>query len=185
MDPEGLERACRQLRRGRVVACPTEAVWGLSCDPHSRAAVRRLLELKGRDPDKGLIVVAAGEAQLGPLLEPLDAGRRARLRAAWPGPVTWLVPDPRGLYPAWVRGRHNAVAVRVSAHPAVRALCEAFGGPLVSTSANRAGEEAVRSRAALEELFGGRLGAVVDGEPGGAARPSAIRDLLTGRSLRA
>ncbi|WP_344705158.1 L-threonylcarbamoyladenylate synthase [Halomonas cibimaris] len=182
-DSAALADAVRALRDGQVIACPTEAVWGISCDPHSDAAVARLLRLKARDPAKGLIVVAACMDQLAPWLDGLDYALYAPLRASWPGPVTWLVPD-NGFAPALVRGDHTSVALRVTDHPGMQALCEAFGGPLVSTSANRAGEPPAMSAADARALFGEALGAVVPGELGEYPRPSQIRDLASGRVLR-
>ncbi|MEX2469741.1 MAG: Sua5/YciO/YrdC/YwlC family protein [Pseudohongiellaceae bacterium] len=184
MHSGGYEAAARTLRQGGVIACPTEAVWGLSCDPFNEAAVDRILALKERPRDKGLLLVAASMAQLEPLLASLTEAQRQRLADSWPGPVTWVIPDPIPIYPEWVRGRHDTIAVRVSAHPDVRQLCAAFAGALVSTSANRAGEEEIRSRTILESAFGAMLDFVVDGELGGADRPSQIRDLLTGAVLR-
>lgn len=127
------------LRSGGVIAYPTEAVWGLGCDPDNDEAVAHLLRLKQRDPAKGLILVAGSIAQFAPWLEGLPLELHAPLAASWPGPNTWLVPD-NGRTHALVRGAHDSVALRVSDHPGVIELCEAFGGPIVSTSANRAGE---------------------------------------------
>ncbi|WNK20839.1 Sua5/YciO/YrdC/YwlC family protein [Halomonas piscis] len=182
-DAAALARAADALRAGQVIACPTEAVWGLSCDPHSEAALAQLLRLKARDPAKGLIVVAASMAQLAPWLDGLDEALRAPLRASWPGPVTWLVPD-NGTAPTLVRGEHDSVALRVTDHPGMQALCDAFGGPLVSTSANRTGEAPALTAEAAGAMFGEALGMVVPGRLGGYARPSQIRDLASGRVLR-
>ena len=137
-EPLRLRMALQALANGGVVACPTEAVWGLSCDPWSRGAVRRLLELKGRSPTKGLILVASSEQHFDFLLAGLDSQQRGTLTAGWPGPNTWLVPH-RGRVPAWIHGDHDKVALRVSEHPVISALCAGWGGRLVSTSTNRAG----------------------------------------------
>src|SRR5690606_18310794 len=143
--------AATALRSGGVIAYPTEAVWGLGCDPRNEAAVLRLLALKQREVDKGLILVGASEAQLTPYIDmlALDAAQRAAVLASWPGPHTWIVPASTQA-PAWITGTHTGIAVRVSAHPTVIALCDAFGGALVSTSANRAGEPAPSRRDALD-----------------------------------
>lgn len=170
------------LKRGEVIAYPTEAVWGLGCDPDNSAALEQVMALKQRDPAKGVIIVAASIAQFAPWLEGLDDAARARLAASWPGPVTWLVPD-NGRAHALVRGAHDAVALRVSAHPLVRALCEAFGGPIVSTSANRAGQPPCMSAAEVRAVFGDAL-TVVEGPLGGRDRPSDIFDLRSGRAVR-
>ncbi len=179
-----LAAAVKALRNNGVVACPTEAVWGLSCDPDSADAVARVLALKGRPVDKGLILVAASESQLGFLLAGLPQDQREKLRASWPGPNTWLVPHRNRVQP-WVHGSFETVAVRVSEHPVVRALCEAFGGPLVSTSANPAGAQAARAGFQVLRYFGGELDGMLPGAVGRAGRPSQIRDLKTGEVIRA
>lgn len=166
-----------------MVACPTEAVWGLSCDPWNAAAVGRLLELKRRPAAKGLILVAGEEAQLEFLLAGLGPGDRVTMAAGWPGPSTWLVPH-RGCVPAWVHGQHDTVAVRVTAHPGLSALCRAWGGALVSTSANRAGARPAREAYQVRRYFGDRLDYLLPGRVGPASRPTAIRDLANGRVVR-
>lgn len=179
-----LAAALQALRDDGVVACPTEAVWGLSCDPDSEQAVQRLLALKHRPVAKGLILVAASASQLGFLLADLPAEQRRTLEASWPGPSTWLVPH-RGRVPPWVSGAHATVAVRVTDHPQMAALCRAFGGPLVSTSANPSGAQPPRHRFQVLRYFGATLDQVLPGQVGGADRPSRIRDLATGATLRA
>ena len=178
-----LEQTVAALRSGGVIAYPTEAVWGLGCDPDDEQALARLLRLKARDPAKGVILVAASIDQFAPWLEGLPVALHAPLAASWPGPATWLVPDNGRARPL-VRGNHDRVALRVSDHPLVVALCEAFGGPVVSTSANRAGEPPAMSAEQVRAVFGDELDAVLDGPLGGLARPSTIRDLVTGRVLR-
>lgn len=179
-----LKAAVQALRAEGVVACPTEAVWGLSCDPDSEPAVGRVLQLKQRPVSKGLILVAASESQLGFLLRDLTGDERARLSASWPGPATWLLPH-RGRVQPWVCGEHETVAVRVSSHPVVRQLCQAWGGPLVSTSANPAGAQAPRHAFQVQRYFGDRLDEILPGHVGTLPRPSQIRDLATGKVLRA
>jgi L-threonylcarbamoyladenylate synthase len=181
--PASLAAAVTALHAGGVIAYPTEGVWGLGCDPDNDQALTRLLRLKQRDPAKGLILVAASIAQFAPWLEGLPLELHAPLVASWPGPYTWLVPD-NGRSNVLVRGGHARVALRVSDHPGVVALCEAFGGPLVSTSANRAGEPPAMSADQVRASFGECLDAVVEGPLGGLERPSIIRDLVTGRVLR-
>lgn len=177
-----VRRAAQVVREGGVIAYPTEAVWGLGCDPWDAEAVYRLLELKARPVEKGLILVAADIAQFDFLLADLPAAWQARLAQSWPGPNTWLVPHQDRL-PAWISGVHDSVALRVSDHPLVRALC-AHTGPLVSTSANPAGRPAARSRLRVEQYFGGQLDGVLGGALGGRKNPSLIRDLRSGQVIR-
>lgn len=172
----------RVLRAGGVIAYPTEAVWGLGCDPWNEAAVLRLLELKDRPVAKGLILVAADIEQFDFLLDDLPQRWQDRLSSTWPGPYTWLVPH-QGRLPQWVTGQHQSVALRVSDHPVVRELCSLYG-PLVSTSANPGGRPAARSRLRVEQYFHDQLDAVCGGALGGRRNPSIIRDLITGDIVR-
>ncbi len=180
-----MEDAAASLARGGILAYPTEGVWGLGCDPRSAAAVMRLLDIKQRDVAKGLILIASSEAQLAPFVDlaALDEAQRAAVRASWPGPNTWIVPaSPTA--PAWIRGAHEGIAVRVSAHPGVIALCQAFGGALVSTSANLSGEPAVDRREALDPALLACIDGICGGETGGRQGPSVIRDARSGAVLR-
>lgn len=176
-------KAAECLRQGGVIAYPTEAVWGLGCDPWNIAAVARLLALKQRDPAKGLILVAGNVQQVQPWLDALSVAQQKTLKDSWPGPVTWLVPDEM-VAPSWVRGEHASIALRVSDHPVVQGLCEAFGGPMVSTSANPAGKAPARTAFDVRRYFGAALDAVAPGQTGGRTRPTEIRDLITGEIAR-
>ncbi len=180
-----LRQAVRILRDGGIIAYPTEAVWGLGCDPYNPEAVRRLLEIKRRPEHKGLILAASSESQVSPLLEGLTEEQRARLAETWPGPNTWLLPDPEQRVPAWIKGQHTGVAVRVSAHPIVRALCDAFGGPLVSTSANTSSAPPAKSKLKVRTYFGDDIDFIVDGALGGLERPTTIRSLSDMTVVRA
>lgn len=173
------------LQSGGVVAYPTEAVWGLGCDPSNEAAVMKLLALKQRPVEKGMILVAASPAQLEGWvrLDALDADRRQAVLDSWPGANTWIVPAGERA-PRWITGEHTGIAVRVSAHPLVKALCEAWGGPLVSTSANLAGEPPARSRDQLDPALLKQLDGLLDGTTGGLAQPTRIRVAATGEVLR-
>lgn len=177
-----VQQVARVVRNGGVIAYPTEAVWGLGCDPWNAEAVERLLALKVRPIDKGLILVADSIGQFDFLLEDFPELWLDRLASTWPGPNTWLVPHQNRL-PAWITGQHNSVALRVSGHPLVRDLC-ALTGPLVSTSANPAGRPPARTRLRIQQYFPGQLDAVLAGRLGGRKNPSVIRDLVSGQVVR-
>jgi L-threonylcarbamoyladenylate synthase len=181
-----IEDAAQRLAAGAVLVYPTEAVFGLGCNPLDQAAVRRLLSIKSREAGKGLILIAASADQLAPWFVrnavPDDAWQR--VVRTWPGPHTWLLPASDTV-PSWIRGDHPAVALRVSAHPVVAALCNAFGGALISTSANRSGQPAPREPLQLDPALLALCDGRVDGDCGGAVAPSSIRDALSGATLRA
>ncbi len=179
-----LHRAAHSLRQGGIWAYPTEAVWGLGCDPDCDDAVLDLLAMKQRPWEKGLIMVASGVHQIEHLLAPLEPGMRERIMGYWPAPVTVLVPDYEHQVSPLVRGSHDSVAVRVSAYQPVIDLCDAFGGPLVSTSCNPAGRAPARYVWQVRQYFQGQLDGILPGRVGGATRPSRIIDAISGRVLR-
>lgn len=172
--------------RGGVIAYPTEGVWGLGCIPFDGEAVHRLLAIKRRPVDKGLILVGADAAQFDAVVDwsRLDRTARERVLASWPGPHTWRVPASRAA-PAWITGGRDTIAVRASAHPVVAALCTRLGGPIVSTSANLSGEPAPTRMDDLSPALLALVDGVCEGETGGRAAPTSIRDAMTGATLRA
>ncbi len=180
------ELAADALRSGGVIAYPTEGVWGLGCDPRNERAVQRVLAIKRRDVAKGMILIAADVMQLRPFinLDALTPECRNAVQASWPGANTWIVPATTGA-PRWITGDHDGIAVRVSSHPGVIALCRAFAGALVSTSANLAGEPSPHTRDALDPRMLVQVDGVLVGETGDRAAPSVIRDARTGAVLRA
>jgi L-threonylcarbamoyladenylate synthase len=179
-----LHQAVRVLRDGGVIAYPTEGVWGLGCDPANAGAVARVLELKARPVSKGLILVLGSVEQALPYLAGLGKDERDCVLATWPGAVTWVVPAP-GWVPYWIRGDSTGVAVRVSAHAQTAALCRAFGGALVSTSANRAGHPPAPDALRIRRQLGRGIDFLLPGRLGGRSGPSEIRDARSGSVLRA
>lgn len=181
---DSLELCLKQLQQSAVIAYPTEAVFGLGCDPDSEIAVMALLSLKRRPVDKGLILIAADYQQLVPYIadEQLTEEQKERMFSRWPGPVTWVLPA-RTDTPDWLTGRFSSLAVRVTDHPDVVQLCGKFGKPLVSTSANLSGLSPCRNVDEVLTQFGADF-PVLRGETGGRLNPSEIRDVLTGELIR-
>lgn len=178
-----IEEAAGCLQSGKVIGYPTEAVYGLGCDPRCKAAVQKILSLKQRPASAGLILIADDMERFRAFIKPLDADLEARARSVWPGPVTWLIPRADDV-PSWLAGDHQTIALRVTEHPVCIALCAAFGGAIVSTSANPRHGDPARNPGQVEAYFGDALCGVVAGELGGGDNPSEIRDLATGRVLR-
>ncbi len=171
------------LRRGGVIAYPTESCFGFGCDPRNARAVGRLLRIKGRPRTKGLILIGSDASQFAPYLAPIPAETLRRLPEWWPGPVTLLLSRSHHC-PRWLSGRHEKLAVRVTAHPEAVRLCKSLDMALVSTSANRAGQRPLKTAAACRRRFGRRILAL-DGRIGGRKRPSTILDPDSGGVLRA
>lgn len=183
VSPIQLSQVGRTLRRGGVIAYPTEAVWGLGCDPNDAAAVGKLLALKKRPISKGLIVIASHFEDIEHWLEPLSEKVENRAHHTWPGPTTWLWPATADA-PPWITGGQRRIAVRITRHPVAAELCATFG-PLVSTSANRSGQAPARNITEVRLRFGDDIDAVVTGAVGRNPRPTVIRDLVSGRTVRA
>lgn len=177
-----LQLATRHICHGGVIAYPTEAVFGLGCDPLNEEAVGRVLAIKGRPVEKGLILLAADLDQLLPYIM-LRAQDAAYLREAWPVGVSYLLPATDQV-PAWIRGRHTKVAVRVSSHPLASALARLAGTPIVSTSANLAGMPAARNVLQVRKQLGEQLDFILNGDCDISTRPSKIIDFETGTIIR-
>lgn len=178
--PGSLKQAAQVLRAGGIVAYATEYCFGLGCDPLNQRAAMRLLRIKRRPPEKGLILIAAGADQLEPYLTSIPP----HAAATWPGPHTWLL-EPRARVPRWITGAHPRIAVRVTAHPQAAALCRAAGMAIVSTSANRTGQQPARDYRETVRRLGGKVDYVLPGRVGDLAAPTSIHDAVTGETVRA
>lgn len=179
--PRNIRHAVRMLQAGGVIAYPTEGVFGLGCLPRMKEAVRRILDIKLRDPAMGLILIVSAPDQLEGWVS-VPTGELV-LDSSSDRPVTWIVPASDEV-PPWIRGNRSGLAVRQTTHPVARSLCENAASALVSTSANLSGRPPARNALVLRRLFGTTVDYIVPGECGPARGPSEIRDLRTGRILR-
>jgi L-threonylcarbamoyladenylate synthase len=170
------------LKRGGVIAYPTESCYGLGCDPRNRRAVKRILQLKQRPQRKGLILIASDYHQVSPYIQPLTAAEQQRLQQDGAQAVTYLMPAKPSC-PRWLRGVHASLAVRLTAHPFARQLCRSAGSALVSTSANRSGMRAAKTYAECRRMFGDGVW-VLRGRVGERKRPSTIRAWAGDRIVR-
>jgi L-threonylcarbamoyladenylate synthase len=177
-----IRRIAAHLKRGGLIAYPTESCYGLGCDPRNRNAVQRLLRLKLRPQKKGLILIASAYRQLARYLPILTAAEQLRLRAAGEQAITCLMPA-RSDVPRWLRGSHDTLAVRLTAHRPAARLCRDLDSALVSTSANRSGRRPARSYAECQRLFGRQVW-VLPGRVGQRKKPSTIRAWADGKILR-
>ncbi|MFT4940204.1 MAG: L-threonylcarbamoyladenylate synthase [Paraglaciecola sp.] len=172
------------FQAGKIFAYPTEAVFGLGCDPDNQEAVMALLSLKQRPVNKGLILVAKTYSQLLPYVNDaaIPMAMRTEIFSSWPGPITWLLPKSKTARD-WLTGDSELIAVRVSQHPVIRDLCTRFAKPLVSTSANKKATEPARTIQQVQEYFNDTV-LLVEGELGNALLPSKIRHGLSGQTIR-
>jgi L-threonylcarbamoyladenylate synthase len=182
VDPRAPQRdaiweAAKWIRIGRLVAIPTDTLYGLAADPFQPDAIARLYAAKGRPSDKALPLIAADLEQIQATLGPLSqAGRRLADRF-WPGPLTLLVPAPASLARD-VSGGTGRVGVRVPDEPVARAICRAVGRPITATSANRSGAPATDDPGEVERTLGDVVDLLIDvGRTRGGA-PSTIIDAI-------
>ena len=177
-----LNCAVRTLNEGGIIAYPTEAVFGLGCYPEDAYSVTRILSLKKRSAGKGLILIAASVEQIAPYVDYPDDAVRKEVHATWPGPVTWVLPAKANV-PLWVTGYKDTVAIRVSAHPIVQALCNK-AGVIVSTSANPARKTPATNVIKIRSYFGNKIDYILPGYTGSKNLATEIRDAINGDVLR-
>jgi len=181
-----VEQAVAVLRMGGVIAYPTEYCFGLGCDPRNESAVQRILTIKQRDVAQGLILVAADMNQVADYATLQGLDRLDQIKASWPGPNTWVLPTTTQT-PTWISGQHCSVAMRVTAHPLVKSLCQRFEGAVVSTSANRHGEPSLMSASKLASNMGDEVDFILDGELSESPTERSASNLyhaITGEVLR-
>ncbi|ENW94473.1 L-threonylcarbamoyladenylate synthase [Acinetobacter dispersus] len=189
MITSSISEAAQLLKHGQVLAYPTEAVWGLGCDPFNEQAFQDILELKHRPVEKGVILLAGHLDQVEHLLQGLSAELRHQVIASWSNRLeteratTWLLPADQSI-PTWIKGQHPLVAVRVTTHPLCMELCQQFGGFIVSTSANPAGLSPAQSLEEAQHYFSTSLN-YLEGDLGLSREPSRILNALTGVVVRA
>ncbi len=174
--------ASHALCQGKLLAYPTEAVYGLGCDPLNEMAVMHLLNIKQRPMHKGLILIASDFAQLQPYIKP-DPDMLQRIIPSWPGPITWVIPAQNWV-PVYLKGSHHSLAVRVSAHPLVQQLCSYYGGAIVSTSANISNQAPARSALAVRKNFPSNDIFILQAKVGQHNQPTAIYNAQDGYCLR-
>ena len=183
MVTQSISEIAGKVSEGGIIAYPTEAVYGLGCDPSNLVAVQRLLDIKCRPSEKGLILIASHFEQLRPFIH---QDLKVTQEQIVPNNITWVFPADPNVSPL-LRGNHNTLAVRVTKHPLVRELCEKLNSPIVSTSANITGEVPCYSAQAVVEQFQHHQpapDAVLDGPTGGQLNPTEIRDAISGKTLR-
>lgn len=178
--PEGIAEAAEALHGGRVVAYPTETVYGLGVDPFSEGALKALYSVKGRDPGRPVLLIVSSMKQILRIVSEISPRATAYADSFWPGPLSLLLPCAadfsEGLSPDG-----SKVCVRYTASAVAASLCEAFGAAIVSTSANAAGEAPALSPGEID-LVG--ISLCLDGGTLEESAPSTVLDPETGEVIR-
>lgn len=175
--------AKRALEQGDVIAYPTEYCFGLGCDPRNKVAVERLLKIKRRPPEQGVILIAADLDQVKEYADLETLPDLETVTSSWPGPNTWLLPVLPNV-PSYICGAHTTIAMRIPEHDFCLKLLKEYGHPIVSTSANRSGESEHLDAASVERDMGAECDYIVHASVGQAKQASTIRNALTGQVLR-
>lgn len=157
-----LARAVGQLKRGGIVAFPTETFYGLAVDPFCRPALVALFELKKRSTGKPILVLIENIEQLSLLAKSVPQQYVPLMERYWPGPLTLIFPAKSSL-PVELTGGTGTIGVRISSHPLARELVRATGIPITATSANISGFPPPQTAQAVAEMFGPPLCYVLDG----------------------
>ena len=183
IDHSQLHAAVTILKQGGIIAYPTEGVYGLGCDPFNALAVTQLCALKQRELSKGLILIASDWKQVSHLTMPIDNTTLKKILAQWPSPNTWIFPASKQA-PAWICGHHDSIALRISKHPLVHALCQTYGHAVVSTSANPSRAPAARHATEVQNYFGEQVDLIMTAEVGNLSGPTPIWNAISGQRLR-
>lgn len=177
-----LEQVKQHLKQGGIIAYPTESCYGLGCDPFNYKAISKLIRLKGRANNKGLIVIASNLSQLHNLIKPLSLDDLNKLKTYWPGFYSIILPVKANV-PSNLTGKHRKIAVRITKHELVRQLCDSINMSLVSTSANYSGQCSIKTYKKCLSQFGSQV-MVLPGNTSFAKCPSTIIDWETKKVLR-
>jgi L-threonylcarbamoyladenylate synthase len=176
-DEETLADTVAALKRGKVIGVPTETVYGLVADAASPAAIRALKTIKGREEKKPLQVMVPEGFDLGRIAV-LTPPAKALIRAFMPGALTLVLPQKESplVHPDMAPGQQT-IGIRMPDHPTMKRLLEAFGKPLVASSANKAGEESTFTAQAAAKAVGASIGWVIDGGTSALGRGSTVCDM--------
>lgn len=177
-----LNKVKAHIKAGGLIAYPTESCFGIGCNPFNRKAINRIIKIKKRDKNKGMIVVAGKIGHLDRLIKPLSNNDFEYLNCFWPGHYSFILPTKRNV-PVNLTGKHNKIAVRVSSHKLIQQLCSYLAIPLVSTSANKSGFRSIKNNKECLKQFGKSI-LILPGNIGFAKNPSTIIDLVTKQVIR-
>lgn len=177
--PDRIDYIASCLRKGHVVALPTDTFYGLAVDPVNLLAVERIYQIKTRQKHKPLSLLIASLAQAYELVRNTDSMLDRLADKFWPGPLTIIVQAGTKL-PLRSTAHTGNVALRIPDAAIPRAVVERFGLPITATSANLQGASECTNAACVRDQIGDRVPLIVDGGPTGRALPTTIVDLSLG-----
>src|SRR3990167_2483873 len=161
------------LNNHGVIGYPTETVFGIGCDPFDDIALQKVLTIKGRDFNKGLLVLITEKATVSKYAKEIPPYALELMEKYWPGGVTFLFNARDELSPLLV-GDKRLIGLRISPHPIASFLSSMLPFGIVSTSANKSGEVTLTSAKEVRSVFGSAIDVVVDGSCGGGVASSVV-----------
>jgi L-threonylcarbamoyladenylate synthase len=184
MSPWAINRLSHQVDLGAVIAYPGDTIWGFGCHPLVKDSIDRILQIKQRSASKGLILLSSElDFCLPYISSDLSTNDIAQLKKSTAQPTTWLIPASHNC-PSWLRGEFSTIAIRITCHPFIKALCTELKSPIVSTSANLSGKTTIRNSIQARRLFASQLDYIISGYQPGTGRPSEIKSLESGDIIR-
>ena len=174
--------AIEYLKNGEIIGYPTEAVYGIGCDPWNKVSVEKIAKIKRRSLNKPFLMVASSIDQLDDLIDVTQLTRQVKL--SWPGHTTWLIKAKKDV-PGWLQDKESRkIGIRISSHPTVKSLCDLFKKPIISTSANMSGEDEIKSQLEFKKNFSSKINYLVDGKLGSYENASTIIDMESNNKIR-
>ncbi|MCV2506098.1 MAG: Sua5/YciO/YrdC/YwlC family protein [Candidatus Lightella neohaematopini] len=172
------------LKDKKIIAYPTESVFGLGCDPDYEIVVKKILILKNRPIEKGLILVASNYEQIKKYIDEtkITIDIKKRLFSSWPGPISWALPANSNV-PVWLTGKYDKLVVRISNFLPIRLICQKFGKAIISTSANVSQQLPARTVDEVYKLFGSKV-VIMNDIVGKLPCPTKICDAISNTIIR-
>lgn len=180
-----ISKAAEVFNHGGILVYPTEAVFGLGCDPDNHLAIKKLLAIKERSINKGLILLASNYSQLLPYINDsaINQDNLNSILSRWPGPITQILPAAEHIS-SLLSGCFDSIAVRITDHPDIVALCNQVNKPIISTSANLSGELPALTWQQADEVFKDKVDFIIKSKTSGLLKPSTIINAITGEVVR-
>lgn len=184
MSPWAINRLSYQIKLGAIIVYPGDTIWGFGCHPLLKNSVDRILQIKQRSESKGLILLSSKlDFCLPYISNDLSENDIERLKKSTSQPTTWLIPASKNC-PSWLRGGFSTIAIRITYHPFIKALCTGLESPIVSTSANLSGKKTIRNSIQAHRLFANQLDYIISEYKSGTGRPSQIKSLESDNIIR-
>lgn len=180
--PQNINKAAHIIKNGGLIAYPTETVYGLGADPHNVDAIAKIFSTKGREENKGIILLIRDQSDLPTLVETVTPTAQTLIDAFWPGPLTLIFKALPSL-PSALTGGLDTIALRHSSSPITTQLLNALRTPITSTSANRSGTPPCTSAHDVQNTLGDHLDFILDGGTSPDTLPSTLVDVSTNQAI--